>query len=105
MKLSKNFSLSEFLKSNVATRRNISNDPTKEGIVEMQNLCQNLLQPLRDCLGPIRVNSGWRSIELNKALGGAYKIISSITPCNSFFVAFNSNIILALNLECSSPEL
>ncbi len=75
MKLSKNFSLSEFLKSNVATRRNISNDPTKEGIVEMQNLCQNLLQPLRDCLGPIRVNSGWRSIELNKALGGAYKII------------------------------
>ena len=75
MKLSSNFSLSEFLKSNVATRRNISNEPTKEGIVEMQNLCQNLLQPIRDCLGPLRINSGWRSVELNKAIGGAYRII------------------------------
>ena len=75
MRLSKNFTLNEFLVSNVATRRNISNQPTKEGIVEMQNLCQFLLQPIRDGLGPLRINSGWRSIDLNKAIGGAYKIV------------------------------
>tara|TARA_B100001094_G_scaffold32716_2_gene27148 strand:- start:4841 stop:5320 length:480 start_codon:yes stop_codon:yes gene_type:complete len=75
MKLSKNFSLNEFLKSNVATRRNISNDATSEGIVQMQILCQELLQPIRDGLGPLRINSGWRSVELNKALGGAYRVI------------------------------
>tara|TARA_R110002020_G_scaffold283742_1_gene499402 strand:- start:1250 stop:1729 length:480 start_codon:yes stop_codon:yes gene_type:complete len=76
MKLSKNFSLNEFLKSNVATRRNISNEPTSEGIVQMQILCQELLQPIRSSLGPLRINSGWRSMELNKALGGAYKVVN-----------------------------
>ena len=75
MKLSKNFTLYEFLRSNVATRRNISNEATPEGIEQMQILCQNLLQPIRDGLGPLRINSGWRSVELNKALGGAYRII------------------------------
>lgn len=76
MKLSKNFSLNEFLKSNVATRRNISNEPTSEGITQMQILCQELLQPIRSGLGPLRINSGWRSIELNKALGGAYRVVN-----------------------------
>ena len=75
MKLSDNFYLSEFLKSNVATRRNISNDPNSEQIKQMQILCQNLLQPIRDDLGPLRINSGFRSMELNRAIGGAYKIV------------------------------
>jgi len=75
MKLSKNFTLNEFLTSNIATRRNISNEATSKGIIQMQFLCQHLLQPIRDGLGPLRINSGWRSSELNKAIGGAYKII------------------------------
>ena len=75
MRLSKNFTLSEFLKSNVATRKNISNDPSAEQVYEMQILCQKLIQEIRDCLGPLRINSGFRSKELNKAIGGAYKII------------------------------
>jgi zinc D-Ala-D-Ala carboxypeptidase len=75
MKLSKNFSLNEFLKSNVAIRKNLSNEPTKDGIKQMQNLCQDLLQPIRNGLGRLRINSGWRSLELNKAIGGAYRVI------------------------------
>ena len=75
MKLSTNFTLNEFLKSNVATRRNISNDPNSEQIRQMQILCQKLLQPIRECLGPLRINSGFRSKELNKAIGGAYRIV------------------------------
>ena len=75
MKLSTNFTLNEFLKSNVATRRNISNDPNNEQIRQMQILCQKLLQPIRERLGPLRINSGFRSKELNKAIGGAYRIV------------------------------
>lgn len=75
MKLSKNFTLYEFLRSNVATRRNISNEATSEGIEQMKILCESLLQPIRDGLGPLRINSGWRSVELNKALGGAYRVV------------------------------
>tara|TARA_Y100001973_G_scaffold79836_1_gene117388 strand:- start:665 stop:1183 length:519 start_codon:yes stop_codon:yes gene_type:complete len=73
MLLSKNFTLKEFLKSNVAKRRGLELNPPKEHIRNMQMLCIKVLQPLRDYLGPIKINSGWRSLELNKALGGAYR--------------------------------
>tara|TARA_Y100001973_G_C5180788_1_gene324763 strand:- start:679 stop:1176 length:498 start_codon:yes stop_codon:yes gene_type:complete len=75
MLLSKNFTLKEFLKSNVAKRRGLELNPPKEHIRNMQLLCLKVLQPLRDCIGPIKINSGWRSKQLNKAIGGAYKII------------------------------
>ena len=75
MRLSKNFHIKEFLKSNVAMRKNLSNEPNAEQIRQMQILCQNLIQPIRDCIGPVGINSGFRSIELNKALGGAHKYI------------------------------
>ena len=71
MKLSENFGLSEFLKSNVATRKGIDNTPTKEHIEQLQLLCNHILQPLRDCVGSIRVNSGYRCWELNTAIGGS----------------------------------
>ena len=74
MKLTQNFSLNEFLKSNVATRKGIDNSPEKHHIDSLQLLCEHILQPLRDCIGPIRVNSGFRSNDLNKAIGGAHRI-------------------------------
>ena len=75
MRLSDNFFLKEFLVSNVATRRGFILDPPKDDIRNLQLLCMKVLQPLRDKIGrPIRINSGWRSAELNKAIGGAYKM-------------------------------
>jgi len=74
MLLTANFSLNEFLKSNVAKRRGLELNPPKEHIKNMQILCMKVLQPLREKLGrPIKINSGWRSLELNRALGGAYR--------------------------------
>ena len=76
MRLSKSFLISEFLNSNIAKRKGIVLDPPNEHIDNMIFLCRELLQPLRDKIGrPIRINSGYRSYELNKAIGGAYKII------------------------------
>lgn len=72
MKLSNNFSLSEFTDSNTAERRGIDNSPTAEHIHNMVALCENVLQPLRERIGKsIRVSSGYRSEALNDAIGGA----------------------------------
>lgn len=72
MKLSKNLSLSEVVKSATAIKRGISNQPTKQHLQNLIKLAENVFQPLRDYIDkPIRVSSGYRSKELNKLIGGA----------------------------------
>ena len=73
MRLSKNFTLSEITKSNTATRLNIKNAPSQEHLNNMQILIRDLIQPMRDALGPIRISSGYRSPALNRAIGGSSK--------------------------------
>ncbi len=73
MRLSKNFVLSELTRSNTATRLGIINEPTKKHLPNMQMVVTNLLQPMRNALGPIRVTSGYRSKALNRAIGGSSK--------------------------------
>jgi len=73
MRLSKNFVLSEITHSNTALRKGIPNEPTKEHLENLQRLITNLIQPMRDELGPIRVSSGYRSPRLNRAIGGSKK--------------------------------
>ena len=71
MKLSKNFSLSEMTRSYTATKKGIENTPNDPQIENLRILCDNVLQPLRDALGPITISSGFRSIKLNTAIGGS----------------------------------
>jgi hypothetical protein len=71
MKLSKNFALSEITHSNTAKRLGIDNEPTEVHLQNMQHLVDNLLQPLRDAIGPIRISSGYRNPSLNRAIGGS----------------------------------
>ncbi len=73
MRLSKNFVLSEITRSNTAKRLGIDNEPTKKDLENLQRIVTNLLQPLRDHLGPIRISSGYRSKELNRAISGSNK--------------------------------
>jgi len=71
MKLTDNFTLEEFTRSNNALRLNIDNTPSEVQINNLRLLCVNLLQPLRDIYGePFLINSGFRSQELNKIVGG-----------------------------------
>jgi zinc D-Ala-D-Ala carboxypeptidase len=73
MKLSKNLSLKECLRSKTATRLGINNEPHDDWVIEnLRALAENVFQPLRDGLAvPIFVSSGYRSPDLNRAIGGA----------------------------------
>lgn len=72
MKITKNFTLEEMTHSDTALRLRIDNQPDEEAQYALLALCENVLQPLRDRLGkPITINSGYRSIELNKSVGGS----------------------------------
>ena len=86
MRISKNFKLAELTKSNTSTRLGISNTPDKEGIHKLRLLATELLQPLRNAVGPLRVTSGYRSESLNAAIGGSNK--SQHTKCEAVDLQF-----------------
>jgi hypothetical protein len=68
MKLSANFSLAELTKTNV---RQFDNTPSMQVIDNLQALVDSVLQPIRNKFGPVTVTSGYRSPEVNKAIGGS----------------------------------
>jgi len=49
----------------------VKNEPTEEHYENMLILCEKVLEPARLALGPIKVNSGYRSRALNKMIKGA----------------------------------
>jgi Peptidase M15 len=70
MNLTENFQLWEFVKSPTADRLGIDNTPNKEELENLRQLCELILQPARNALGPLKISSGFRSGELNAAVGG-----------------------------------
>ena len=73
MRLSKNFTLKEFTKSQTAERRGIDNTPNDEHLENAEFLFGNVVQKVRDNFGPTTINSGYRGPELNEAVGGSSK--------------------------------
>lgn len=72
MQLSKNLVLAEVTRSETAKRKGISNMPTPEHIENFKLLAEKVFQPIRDHFGvPIHISSGYRSKELNTAIGGS----------------------------------
>jgi zinc D-Ala-D-Ala carboxypeptidase len=71
MELSRNFTLSELIKSDTAIRKGINNNPNAEQIEKLKALCENILQPVRDHFGRVKVTSGFRSVELCTAIGSS----------------------------------
>lgn len=70
--LSKSFTLEEFVKSQEAIRLGIDNTPDEEQIFNLQLLCNNVIQPIRDYFNkPVVISSGYRSPELCKAIGSS----------------------------------
>ena len=72
--ISKHISDKEGVYSRTALRRDIDNTPTKNHKQNMVELAENIFEPLRSYVGgPIKINSFYRSPDLNKAIGGSSK--------------------------------
>ena len=72
--ISKHISDKESMYSRTALRRGIDNTPTEDHKINMVELAENIFEPLRMYVGgPIKINSFYRSPELNKAIGGSSK--------------------------------
>jgi hypothetical protein len=91
MKLTKHFTLEEFTYSETAKRKNIDNTPSPNAIANIKALCEEVLEPAREeyCRAMI-ISSGYRSEQLNKAVGGA-KTSQHMTGC-------------AADIVCSEPR-
>ena len=69
--LSTFFTLEEMTRSNYAASHNLPNKPNSDQRFNLQMLCKQVLDPLRQLYGhPIYVNSGYRSPAVNRAVGG-----------------------------------
>lgn len=72
IRISKHISIKEATRSNTAERLGIDNFPDSPTLVNMQALAENVFEPLREHFGhPIYITSFYRSLELNKAIGGS----------------------------------
>tara|TARA_Y100001951_G_C11099949_1_gene161460 strand:- start:57 stop:539 length:483 start_codon:yes stop_codon:yes gene_type:complete len=70
MQLSKHFKLSEFTKSQVAVRKGIKNTASSGEIKNLTDLCYGVLEKARVKFDrPVTINSGFRCLELNRAIG------------------------------------
>lgn len=66
----KYFSIEELCKSETADKLGIKNVPCESEKINLVSLVDNVLDPLREKYGkPIKVNSGYRCLKLNKAVG------------------------------------
>ena len=97
MNLSDNFSLFEMTYSVTAKANGFNNTPSNAVIKNLQALCKNVLQPLRNHLGvPIIITSGYRCAALNKKIGGAAnsqhclgQAADFVTPLKDLKVSFD----------------
>ncbi len=72
MKISDHITYAEAIHSNTAKRRGIDNTPNEVQVLSMKLLADKIFEPLREWVGgPIKVNSFFRSVPLNEAIGGA----------------------------------
>ena len=73
LRLTEHFTLHEFEKSATAEKCHIANHVPPQYVPVLQQLCKEILEPLRSFVGgPIVISSGYRCNLLNVKVGGAY---------------------------------
>ena len=65
------FTIEELYASKTAKAKGINNKPSVQQMINLVYLAAFVLEPLREAMNePIKIGSGFRSKELNKAVGG-----------------------------------
>ena len=71
-KISKHISYKEAVRSDYAKKHKIENEPNDEQLENMKLIAKEVFEPLRKWVGgPIKVNSFFRSEDLNTGIGGS----------------------------------
>ena len=70
MNLSDNFTLEQLTASGIALRKGIPNVPSADNIENLKVLAQTL-ERVQELLGPLHIDSAYRSIRVNLAVGGS----------------------------------
>jgi|TARA_A100000172_G_scaffold77338_1_gene61624 zinc D-Ala-D-Ala carboxypeptidase len=107
MNLSRNFTLSELIKSDTAIRKGIDNNPNAEQIDKLKMLCEKILQPVRDHFGRVKVTSGYRSPELCVAIGSSLTSQHSKAEAVDFECVGVDNAEVAdwVKMNCETDQL
>ena len=95
MNLSRNFTLQELIKSDTAIRLDINNNPNSGQIEKLKALCENILQPVRDHFGRVKVTSGFRSEQLCIKIGSSVNSQHAKAEAADFEVMGTDNAELA----------
>ena len=100
MQLSKHFKLEEMTKSMTATRKGIDNSPGAGDIKNLENVCYEILEPVRAHFDkPITVTSGYRSEALCEAIGSKKTSQHAKGQAVDFEIAGVPNIQIAYWLQ------
>ena len=70
-KLGRYFTLSEFTRSTAAANMGHPNQPPPQVVTALRELVATVLDPLREEEGPVRITSGYRAPDVNRAVGGS----------------------------------
>ena len=96
----KYFTIKELCASLKATQLGIKNEPSKAALTNLESLVLNILDPLRAAWGGgIIVTSGYRSVALNKAVGGSpssahrYGYAADIVPADKRISVFKAFVV------------
>ena len=108
MKLSKHFSLSELSKSSTAERQGIDNEPGTMARDNLTLVCDEILEPVREHYGiPFAPNSGFRCLELNRAIGSSDRSQHVTGQAVDFEIpgVANKDVALWVKDNCSFDQL
>lgn len=105
VQLSPHFKLSELLNSGTARKHKLSNDPSPEVLANLKLLCEQALEPIRAKVGPLKINSGYRSDAVNKAVGGSttsahsYGLAADLHPAHGCKKLMNDVLACGVKLD------
>tara|TARA_Y100000361_G_C11015824_1_gene266808 strand:+ start:126 stop:593 length:468 start_codon:yes stop_codon:yes gene_type:complete len=95
-RISKNISYKEGVYSITANRLGLENKPNEKQLANMKTIAEKVFQPLREWVGgPVKINSFFRSPDLNKAIGGS----KTSQHCKGQAIDFDDNFGYKTNAE------